>query len=65
MNLPLPIARRAMPVLPTLFVCLTVELEKPPEAVPLAVKVVFKKPPLIISALESGSKARAFMVNEQ
>jgi hypothetical protein len=29
------------------------------------VKVVFKKPPLIISALESGSKARAFMVNEQ
>ena len=65
MNLPLPIARRAMPVLPTLFVCLTVELDAIPEEEPLAVKVVFKKPPLIISALESGSKARAFMVNEQ
>ena len=54
-----------MPVLPTLFVCLTVELDPRPEEEPLAVKVVFKKPPLIISALESGSKARAFMVNEQ
>ena len=60
MNFKFPTARRATPVLPMLAFCLAVPLPVVNE-----LKVVFKKPPLIISALESGSKARAFMVNEQ